>query len=418
MMKKSVLIVCVAVIVAAWGSAALAVDIVTVPVGNPGNAADSTGYGAVNYQYNIGKYEVTAGQYREFLNAVGKTSADTYGLYNSSMNSFQGGCQITWNTAASTYDFSGGAAEAPGSTAAEWQDRPVNYVSWYDAAMFANWSTSGNIHQGAYDTSAGANWGSQTAGDYTGITAHDSAPMDVLISTYGRVYVIPTEDEWYKAAYYGGSGSTYYDYPTGTNSVPSNDLVEPTDPGNNATFHISKHDYTIGSPYVRTEVGAHENSDSPYGTFDQGGNIWEWNEAIRNWSYRCARGGSAYDGSTNQLRASSIISGDPTSEDYTMGFRVSEVYEPAAPGDTNGDGIVDESDYDNFIAQFGGPPGADSADFNGNGRVDLADFVTMRENFVAGIGSAPEFEATTPEPATMGMLALAGLAMIRRRYRR
>jgi formylglycine-generating enzyme len=62
----------------------------TVPVGNPGNAADTrvmndttTGYGAVDHAYNIGKYEVTAGQYCEFLNA--KAKFDQYGLYNTSM---------------------------------------------------------------------------------------------------------------------------------------------------------------------------------------------------------------------------------------------------------------------------------------------------------------------------------------------
>ncbi len=69
-------------------SAALAVDIETVHVGNTANSPDTevmttdgtTGYGAVDYEYNIGKYEITAGQYTEFLNAVAST--DTYGLYN------------------------------------------------------------------------------------------------------------------------------------------------------------------------------------------------------------------------------------------------------------------------------------------------------------------------------------------------
>ena len=50
------------------------------------------------------------------------------------------------------------------------------------------------------------------------------------------------------------------------------------DPGNNATFKFDSgtdDGLTIGSPYYRTGVGAHENSESPYGTFDQGGNVWE-----------------------------------------------------------------------------------------------------------------------------------------------
>ena len=71
-------------IVASAVAAQAAVTIETVPVGNTGNTADtrydSTGFGAVNYAYNIGKYEVTAGQYTAFLNAVG--GVDTYALYN------------------------------------------------------------------------------------------------------------------------------------------------------------------------------------------------------------------------------------------------------------------------------------------------------------------------------------------------
>ena len=54
-----------------------------VTVGDPGNATDSTGFGAVGYVYQMGKYDVTVGQYVQFLNAV--AAADTYGLYNGGM---------------------------------------------------------------------------------------------------------------------------------------------------------------------------------------------------------------------------------------------------------------------------------------------------------------------------------------------
>ena len=145
-------------------------------------------------------------------------------------------------------------------------------------------------------------------------------------------WAVTSEDEWYKAAYYkaGGTNAGYWDYPTSSDSVPSNVLGNPTDPGNNATFYSSG--YTIGSPYYRTEVGAHENSESPYGTFDQGGNVWEWNEAILYGSYRGMRGGSFYDWSvvTGALHASHRYGcGAPAGEGYDMGFRVSEVPEPA-----------------------------------------------------------------------------------------
>ena len=96
-MRKCMTIVAVAAVALACVSGAQA-DIVMdwVPVGNAGNAGELSGAGAggsgpdavvggVAARYNIGKYEVTAGQYTAFLNAVAAT--DTYGLYNPNMDS-------------------------------------------------------------------------------------------------------------------------------------------------------------------------------------------------------------------------------------------------------------------------------------------------------------------------------------------
>jgi len=90
--------------------------------------------------------------------------------------------------------------------------------------------------------------------------------------------------------------------------------------------------YTIGSPYYRTEVGAFENSESPYGTFDQGGNVGEWIEAIQyHESSRGLRGGSFASDNDIVLYAGNRGNGYgyPTYELYHVGFRVSEVPEPA-----------------------------------------------------------------------------------------
>ena len=141
---------------------------------------------------------------------------------------------------------------------------------------------------------------------------------------------LPVKDEWYKAAYHKNDGVTgnYWEFPTGSDVWPSNDLIDP-DPGNNATFYIMDYDWTIGAPYFRTEVGAHENSDSPYGTFDQGGNVYEWNEAVvYSWN-RGKRGGS-YGSSSGELRAARRPSDNSEYESTSTSFRVvAQVPEPA-----------------------------------------------------------------------------------------
>src|ERR1035441_6891673 len=71
------------------GVALASVTIATVPVGNVGNTPDTTGFGEVDYNCNIGEYDVTSSQYTAFLNAVAST--DTYGLYSSNMVSNMAG---------------------------------------------------------------------------------------------------------------------------------------------------------------------------------------------------------------------------------------------------------------------------------------------------------------------------------------
>jgi sulfatase modifying factor 1 len=306
------------VVLAFVGSVQADIVMETAPVGNLDNTGEWSGesygglghdafVGGVDYAYNIGKYEVTAGQYRDFLNAVDPAGSNPYLLYNSDMDGYSNGCQITWNAGSSTYDFSG----APSGTEADWADRPVNFVSWYDTLRFANWmhngQGSGDTENGAYNMSLGLS----------------------VVRNPGATWFLPTEDEWYKSAYHKNDGATgnYFDYPTSSDSVPSNDL---DGSGNNATFYISYGDYTIGGPYLRTEVGAHVNSESPYGTFDQGGNVWEWNEAIVYSSRRGLRGGSWGSAfGVGALHAALRYDTIPTYEAADIGFRVAQVPEPA-----------------------------------------------------------------------------------------
>jgi len=311
----------VAALVLLAAGAAQAVGIDTVPVGNLGNAGEWSGggyggygtdriCGAVGYPFNIGKFEVAAGQYAEFLNKVAAT--DTYGLYNPNMWSDTYGCKIQRSGTSGGYTY---------NVASDWANRPVNYVSWGDAARFANW-----LHNG--QPTGTQNAGTTEDGAYFLNGATSDTALQAVTREPDSKWAITSEDEWYKAAYHKNDGVTanYFDYPMGSDSVPSNVLGNPTDPGNNATFWANG--YTIGSPYYRTKVGDHENSDSPYGTFDQGGNVWEWNEAIIDGSYRGLRGG-AFVSNDYSLHAAFRLNYYPADEVIGIGFRVAEVPEPA-----------------------------------------------------------------------------------------
>jgi hypothetical protein len=173
--------------------------------------------------------------------------------------------------------------------AADWANRPVNYVSFWSAARFANWLNNGQPT------------GPQGPGTTEGGAYHDVGNQTLFGRNAGAKFFIPTENEWYKAAYHKNDGVTgnYWDYPTASDYVPGNTLP---DPGKHANFYgklgedcVGNCSYTIGDPYYLTNVGEFANSPSPYGTFDQGGNVWEWNETKVSSSTRGLRGGSFGD---------------------------------------------------------------------------------------------------------------------------
>ena len=290
---------------------ASAVTIPTVPVGNAGNAGEvqSQGtFGAVAYNYRIGTTEVTNAQYVEFLNAVAAT--DTYGLYSTTMGvESRGG--ITRSGSSGTFTYSIKANVGAYTYAA----KPVVYVSLYDTLRFANW-----LHNGQPTGSQGASTTEDGAYTFSGATT-------VGARNAGADWFLPSENEWYKAAYYDGDSNTYYDYPTSTDATPDNN-VPMLDSGNSANFYDNS--YTTGSTaYPMTDAGAYASSASPYGTFDQGGNVWEWTETLTINSFVGVNRGGAWRDDSSILLASYRGGGFVSGEDLALGFRVATVPEPS-----------------------------------------------------------------------------------------
>jgi formylglycine-generating enzyme required for sulfatase activity len=287
LLARATLVVSIAV-------SASAVTMDWTSIGHPGNAPGSWG-GAVSYVYSIGTYEVTNAQYVEFLNA--KAASDPLGLYDAGMGSGHGG--ITRTGVLGSYTYSAIAGRA---------DMSVNFVSFYDALRFANWMNNG---QGIGDTESGA---------YS-ITAEGITDNSITRNP-GATIFLANRNEWHKAAYHSATGlsaSDYFLYPAGSNTQTA--CATPTSTANRANCNNAVGDVT--------NVGSYTGSASPWGTFDQGGNVWEWSETLGGFDgeYRLVLGGSFSDIAlilASQTSAPVV----PMTESPHVGFRIAMIPEP------------------------------------------------------------------------------------------
>jgi formylglycine-generating enzyme required for sulfatase activity len=378
-MKYATIVLCHAIALSlAIPITAVAVTIETVAVGDPGNAADTSwshgNYGAVDYSYRIGKYEVTNDQYAAFLNAV--ASMDTHGLYNSLMTTHvTGGIVRSGNSGSYFYEVKPNMG-----------NKHVNMVNFWDAARFVNWLNNGQ-RTGPQDATTTED------GTYflNGVTLPDNA---LVVRKPGATWFLPTDAEWYKAAYYqptsqGGDSESYWRYATRSNSPPAVALADSigniANPGSQIANSSGAAECSGSTPNgnVTTVGSAGPLSASYYGTFDQAGNVAEWNEGFPT-GVRVVRAGG-FGESSNVNAASGYRSGGMQLYSSNWGFRVATLLAvPPIPGDADSDGDVDGADFVIWQTNFGNPttgippvPG----DFDGDADCDGADFVVWQTNF-------------------------------------
>ena len=204
-------------------------------IGNPGNAPDTTGYGSVDYTYQISTYEISNGLLfyaREY--GFNDREAIIGGRYG--------------------YIFS-----------------PVTVFNWRQAASYVNWLNTREGFHPAYKIN-------NSNGDYYFQVSLDLwTPADAgydannLYRNKLAKYVLPSENEWYKAAYGKSDGSGYYLYPTASDSPPQ--PIYNGDPPTNANTAVYMGADTTNQPSIHLVYEA--GGLSSYGTMGQGGNAAE-----------------------------------------------------------------------------------------------------------------------------------------------
>ncbi len=216
--------------VVSFGSGANQFNMEFVTIGNPGNAADNTGTGAVGYTYGIGKFEV---------------SRDMITKFNASQS-----LQITLLDM-STYGGNGA-------------NKPATGITWNEAARFVNWLNTSTGSSAAYKfTTGGVN---DNISVWTATETEDYDPLNPFRSKRAT-YVLPSYHEWHKAAYYDPVSSTYHRYPNGRDTPPIA-VASGTD-DNTAIYNLVR----PSSADINQAGGL-----SPYGVMGLGGNVAEWTE--------------------------------------------------------------------------------------------------------------------------------------------
>jgi formylglycine-generating enzyme required for sulfatase activity len=246
-----------------FGSGQNAFVIEFVTIGHAGNAADTEGdpnpAGAVGYVYRIGKFEISEDQVSKAVAA--------------------GGLRINHSRRGAS--------------------KPATALSWLHAAVFVNWLNISTGNHPAYKLIP-------PVPPFNDPTFHLWEPGEPGYNPENPYrnrlakYVIPSLDEWYKAAYYDPQAKVYYEFPTGRNSAPA-PVASGTEP-DTAVFNQSHQSVPAD---VNRAGGL-----SSFGTMGQGGNAFEWNESPYFFNYndphatRIVRGGdySSFGGGANDLR--------------------------------------------------------------------------------------------------------------------
>ncbi len=312
----------VAFAVASIASSVMGVTIDMKTIGDPNNlgAAASAGapggpYGSVGYVYELATFETTNAQYVDFLNAVGASNPN--GIYDPRMDSDPtGGIVQSGSPGSYTYSLkpANGVGSGNGNT-------PVNFVSWFSAARFANW-----LHNGQSGDPNLIEIGSYSLNGQTSGALPSRSPL--------ATYVLPTLNEWIKGGFHtGGLAPTdYTTWATNSNTKPTSDI-------NNVTLaNVANYGGSTLGTTGPLEVGSYTNSLSHYGLYEMMGNVAEMTETTGSNPNRWTAMSGSFGTANASLASFNLTLGfAPTyvgggARTAQIGFRLAKVEPVPEPG--------------------------------------------------------------------------------------
>lgn len=283
-----------------FGSGANQFNMAFVPIGDPGNVPDTTGSpnpaGAVSYTYGMSKFEVS----RDMIIKANALSGMNIFLFDMSP---YGGNGV---------------------------DRPATGISWNAAARFVNWLNVSKGYSPAYKFALqpGEPLYNAKNNDIELWNAGDAGydPANPFRNSLAN-YVLPSFDEWYKAAYYDPVSDTYFDFPNGSDTAPT--AVASGTADNTAVYGQTD----AQGPADISQAGGL----SPFGIMGMGGNVFEWEESeidLMNDNPIASRGlrGGLWNFGSAYLSSSSRFPNAPQNEGSGVGFRVVSLSTVPEPG--------------------------------------------------------------------------------------
>lgn len=274
--------------------------------------------GGVKYRYGIGQLEVTVAQYVAFLNTADPVGKNKRKLWSSDESG------TSWPKFGQI-DFSSSAGTGRHYTLAapQWADKPYGFANFLRSARFDN-----SLYNGTLLAKKESSEGSFSYVSYkvrlSRNTESGMYDMTERAMTRSRKtgFVIPSQNEWIKAAYYdpnGGGKYSYWEYPTNPGAFGEENKAQPVqatlDPATGdvtnassqplAIFHTAETTPPSWCPpifsseacatvnpfgmdpttYAKVFAGSlgtvgQSKTTSPWGTLDQGGNAVEWTDTI------------------------------------------------------------------------------------------------------------------------------------------